>query len=319
MTDPNEPLFSLPLEEGAGAMLAAVAGDVAGGADLSGYSAVSQGMTVVAYHVMTHGRADRSILERDLLVMDGSEDGRSVLRGVSPQLRGWLDSAVSGDAGASPEPVGEAAAWSVPLGVWFRRDPGGLVDAAVTVARAITIDGPSVVAAAAVGAAVAGACFAQSGRDLVLGAAETADRVLRVVEEERYRFARADEAGSVAGLLRHSAALVDRPLAEIVRDFPADEATDAPVLGILLAAPVVSEPFRAIEAAAVRGGSLVGTITGGIVGARCGVRRWPWMVPNDTWFAAIGRRLVAGTSEVRDLPVPYAVEERLSFEGRGPV
>ena len=39
------PLFSLPLGEGSGALLAAAAGDVAGGADPHGYSALTQTAT----------------------------------------------------------------------------------------------------------------------------------------------------------------------------------------------------------------------------------------------------------------------------------
>ncbi len=49
------------------------------------------------------------------------------------------------------------------------------------------------------------------------------------------------------------------------------------------------------------------------MGARSGLLRWPWRVPNDTWFAEIGRRLVIRNRELRDLPVPQAVEERMTM------
>jgi hypothetical protein len=39
-------------------------------------------------------------------------------------------------------------------------------------------------------------------------------------------------------------------------------------------------------------------------------------VHNDTWFAEIGRRLVSRHAEIRDLPIPYAVEERMLMAAR---
>jgi hypothetical protein len=50
-----------------------------------------------------------------------------------------------------------------------------------------------------------------------------------------------------------------------------------------------------------------------MVGGRVGLKAWPWVVPNSTWFAEIGRRLVSSNRETRDIPVPYQVEERLTF------
>jgi hypothetical protein len=64
------------------------------------------------------------------------------------------------------------------------------------------------------------------------------------------------------------------------------------------------------------GGSETGAVTGAIVGARSGLRLWPWRVANETWFAEIGRRLVTRYREVRDLPIPYAVEERTKLSPR---
>ena len=81
--------------------------------------------------------------------------------------------------------------------------------------------------------------------------------------------------------------------------------------GLLLAAPVTDRHHGPIEQAARIGGSVLGAAVGGIVGARVGIKAWPWAFANDTWFAEIGRRLVRGPDEVRDLPIPYAVEQHL--------
>jgi hypothetical protein len=81
--------------------------------------------------------------------------------------------------------------------------------------------------------------------------------------------------------------------------------------GLLLAAPVVDRSHIPIEQAAKIGGSTLAAMVGGIVGARIGIRAWPWAFANDTWFAEIGRRLARGPQEVDDLPIPYAVEHHL--------
>jgi hypothetical protein len=86
--------------------------------------------------------------------------------------------------------------------------------------------------------------------------------------------------------------------------------------GLLLAAPVAPRHHVPISSAAQIGGSRLGAVVGAIVGARVGIRAWPWAFANDTWFAEIGRRLVRGPDEVRDLPIPYAVEQHLMSGGR---
>ena len=85
---------------------------------------------------------------------------------------------------------------------------------------------------------------------------------------------------------------------------------DGVLLAIAVAGNKTQEAVRLIDTAAQVGGSDVASITGAIVGARQATSMWPWRVPNDTWFAEIGRRLVSGETETRDLPIPYAVEER---------
>jgi hypothetical protein len=101
-------------------------------------------------------------------------------------------------------------------------------------------------------------------------------------------------------------------LKKVVEDGP-PAASEKPLVAIVLASSPSIEPYRLIEAAASIGGSEMASMVGAMVGARVGLRLWPWVVPNNTWFAEIGRRLVNGNRETRDIPVPYQVEERLTF------
>lgn len=318
--DPNRPLFSLAVDDGAGAILAAAAGDVAGGADPTAYSAVTQASTVIAYHLLTHSVVERDELARSLAELAGGDEGRFTYRAPSEAFEEWLKSARRGSPTVSALASSEPAARSVPIGVFHRREPDRLVTSAVNAARVTHLDATSAVAAAAVSGAVAGSCFVQAGADLVLGAAETADAAVSLIEEEPYRFGDVATARSVPNRLRGLARLVTAAPDEIVEGVRTDlgslDGVGRALLGIVLGANRYAEPIRLIEAAAVAGGSEAGAVCGGIVGARSGLVRWPWRVHNDTWFAEIGRRLVTRHDEIRDLPIPYAVEERMLMAAR---
>ncbi|HSJ29492.1 MAG TPA: hypothetical protein VLB67_14890, partial [Acidimicrobiia bacterium] len=180
-------------------------------------------------------------------------------------------------------------------------------------------DAATAVVATAVAGAVAGSCVVQARADHVLGAAETADRAVDSIGEEPYRFGDVAAASAAAGRLRSLAPLVRASPADIVEAVGRGgraQGIDAALLGIVLGADAGLEPVKAIEAAAVHGGTEAGVVTGAIVGARVGLIRWPWRVHNDTWFAEIGRRLVTRHAEIRDLPIPYAVEERMLMASR---
>jgi len=318
-TDPNVPLFSLSIDDGAGAVLAAAAGDVAGGAEPTSYSAVTQASTVLAYHLLTHGSVDRDILARGYVELAGGEDGRFTYRSPSAAFDEWLKSSMRANPTVSSLPSSEAAARSVPIGVFHRRDPALLVASAVHASRVTHLDASTAVIAAAVAGAVAGSCFVQAGADLVFGAAETAEQALAVIEAEPYRYGDVSVASGVPGRLRSLASAVAGEPDDIVaavRGVSEIRGIERAVLGIVLGANKLAEPIKLIEAAAVAGGSEAGAITGGIVGARSGLIRWPWRVHNDTWFAEIGRRLVSRHIEIRDLPIPYAVEERMLMAAR---
>ncbi|MEX2655825.1 MAG: ADP-ribosylglycohydrolase family protein [Acidimicrobiia bacterium] len=317
--DPNDPLFSLSVDEGAGAMLAAAVGDVAGGADSTSYSAITQAATVLAYHLLSRGLVERDVLARGWVEMAGGEEGRFTYRAPSAAFDEWVRSALRGNPTVSSLPSAEPAARSVPIGVFHRRRPDLLVASAVNASRVTHLDAATVVISAAVAGAVAGSCFVQAGADLVYGAAETADQAVKLIEAEPYRFGDANAAGTVPARLRSLATFVSREPEEIVAVFRQDgrsQGIDAAVLGIILGANKLADPIKLIEAAAIAAGSEASSVAGGIVGARSGLIRWPWRVHNDTWFAEIGRRLVTGHSEIRDLPIPYAVEERMLMAAR---
>jgi ADP-ribosylglycohydrolase len=318
-----EPLFSLPEGEGAGAPLGAAAGDVAGGANLTGYSSITQTTTIVGYHLLRLGAVDRPSLEAEFVEMHGLEGAGSVYRSLSVPFRRWLETARAGHAEPSVEFGLEPACRVAPIGVWFRRDPGGLVDAAIDVATATHAHAPAIVTAAAVAGAVAAGAFAQTGRDLVFAAAETADRALDRLGPRLRTLEAVEDAPVVGARLRGGADLVDAPHHEVATEvLSAGDGTalDHVVAALVLGSKPGIESYHLIEAAARMGGSPAAAMVGAIVGARTGIRQWPWIVPNDTWFAEIGRRLVDHHAEVRDLPLPYAVEERLlsADAGRAP-
>jgi ADP-ribosylglycohydrolase len=316
LSDTSTPLFSLQNGEGAGAPLAAAAGDVAGGRSEIGYSFFTQQATLVAYHLMRYDGVDRPVLSDDLTELTTDGVNPSVYRAPSEQFQNWLTEVTGGEAAATAEPSVEPAVRSFAVGVWFRRDPGRLVTAAMATARLTHIDAASVIAATAIAGATAASSFAQSGRDLILGSAEIADRALTEITVEDYLYSRVDEAKAMPARIRQMARWVGasgEELLERIADKHEPVATDWPLLAIVLAASYGVEPYRLIETAALLGGSQMGAMVGAIVGARVGIRSWPWVVPNDTWFAEIGRRLVKGSRETRDIPVPYQVEERLTY------
>ncbi|MDX1448249.1 MAG: ADP-ribosylglycohydrolase family protein [Acidimicrobiia bacterium] len=320
VADPRRPRFSLSVDDGAGALLGAVAGDVAGGAHPSSYSAITQASTVLAYHLLTNLGVDRDDYARGLVELAGGEHGQFTYRAPSEAFGEWLKSSRSGTPVVSALPSSEPAARSVPIGVFHRREPEKLVTSAVNAARVTHLDAGSAVAAAAVAGAVAGSCFVQAGADLVLGAAETAEAAVDVIEDEPYRFGDVGAARAIPSHLRELArAAGDEPeqVVESVRTrLGALDGLGRALVGIVLGANKPVEAIRLIEIAGNVGGSESGAICGGIVGARSGLVRWPWRVHNDTWFAEIGRRLVTRHDEIRDLPIPYAVEERMLMAAR---
>ena len=316
-----EARYSLVAGEGDGAILGLAAGDTAGGAWELGYSAITEQATVIAYHLIEHGEIDTGLLVHSIRELDGFDGEEPVYRAESRHLRQWLDRASADASSPGEEPTTDGLARSVPVGIAMRRDPERLVAAVLQVETLFTSHAPSVMASVVAAAAAAASAFAQSGRDLIAGVAETVEVAVAELTGRR-DLIEADFVSQAPESLR-----------AVISQFGVDGGEDVLSAlgagqdagpwdlmraGLLLAAPVIDRPHLPLEQAARIGGSLLGAAVGGIIGARVGIRAWPWAFANDTWFAEIGRRLVRGPNEVGDLPIPYAVEQHLiSGERRG--
>ncbi len=301
--------------EGDGAILGLAAGDTASGAWELGYSAITQQATIISYELIGSGQIDRSRITDSMLELDGSRDEEPVFRSETPGFRTWLDGAALGspvpDETPSLDPIGRSA----PLGVYYRREPEALYHEVVGLNRLFHNDAPSLLSGVIVAAAVAASCFGQIGRDLLLGVSESVEPAVSELSSGSVGLTNidliADAPDRISGLvdiygLRSSAEALDR-----VRIDGRSSSLDATLAMLLIAAPTADrshEPVaEGVKIAAGNGGAAVGAI----LGARVGIRAWPWAFANDTWFAEIGRRLVRGPAEVRDLPIPYAVEQHL--------
>lgn len=322
LLDANAPLYSLEREGGAGALLAAAAGDVAGGVVPDTYGANTQFGTVFAYHLMRNGGVDRDALQAEVLLLDGVGESHRTYRGESPDLRQWMDSAAEGAPAASTVESAGPSARSIAAGLRFRDQPDELVAATLRASRLTNLNAVSTVMAVATAGAVAASTYHQIGADLFAGVAETADRALSALEGEEFRFSDTEGARRLPERIRLLSRLVGESLRTVVGSLSLDNGpvgVESALLGLALGGDKNHDPVKLIGTAAQAGGSDVAIITGAIVGARNSTRRWPWRVPNDTWFAEIGKRLVQKQTETRDLPIPYAVEERVVLNiGTGP-
>ncbi len=301
-------------------MLGLAAGDTAGGAWELGYSAYTEQATIIAYHLIEHGRLDPALLIESIRELDGTQGEDPVYRAESAHFRIWLDRAAAGRAVADAEPSIDPGPRSVPLGVANRRDPDKLVTEVIELGLLFHSDARTVLAGGVVASAVAAACFGQSGRDLIGGVREAAELIAHelrgqsaVINSEGLSPALEDLSalGGLVGITRGEDAL------SAVGGSPEGRPWELMMAGLLLAAPVAERDHLPVEQAARIGGSALGGVVGAIVGARVGIKAWPWPFANDTWFAEIGRRVARGPSETRDLPIPYAVEQHL-MSGESP-
>jgi ADP-ribosylglycohydrolase len=306
------PKFSLVSGEGDGAMLGLAAGDTAGGLWEPGYSAVTEQATVIAYHLIENDALDLDAVVRALRELDGSDEEEPVYRAESPQFRAWLDQAAAGRPVPEEEPSLDGAPRAVPLGVSFRREPGRLRDAALALGKLFHDDPASILSGVVAAGAIAASCFGQSGRDLIIGIVEIAEpAAARLGPDSIGGTGPNDLVEGLRALAGHVGVTDGEEALAVVTEGREPGPWDRVRAGLLLSAPVVERPHLPVEQAAKIGGSPLAGMVGGIVGARVGIRAWPWVFPNDTWFAEIGRRLVRGPRETRDLPIPYAVEQHI--------
>jgi ADP-ribosylglycohydrolase len=307
-TTGESPLFSLVAGEGDGFLLGHAAGDAAGGAWELGYSAVTEQTTVIAYQLIEHRELDQQRTLRDIRELDGLEGDEPVYRAETSHFRTWLDRAAAGAPVPEEEPSLDAAPRAAPVGVAFRRDAERVVVESVALNRHFHRDASSLAAGAIVASAVAASCFGQSGVDLVAGVAEAVVPRRNLVAAGSRGAERLDRLEDDFARARRLVGSSDG--ASVLSDLGGDlsDPVQMALTGLALAASASARPHIPLEEAARVGGSVLGAAVGAIVGARTGIRPWPWVFANDTWFAEIGRRLVRGPDEIRDLPIPYAVE-----------
>lgn len=309
-SDQSTPLFSLVSGEGDGFLLGLAAGDAAGGAWHLGYSAVTEQATVVAYELIEHREVDAERVVGALMELDGANGGETVYRGETQGIRSWLDRAATGVAGPSSSPELDNLARTPPVGAAFRRDIDGLTTNALALSRVFSTHASSVALGLIGASAVAASAFGQSGRDLVMGVGEAVMAGAEAMGDDVDGSRRLETLEQTFSTLVASVG-VSSGDAALEATGPDRDPLALALAGLLLAAPVTDRPHRAVEEAARIGGSVLGAFVGAVVGARVGIRAWPWPLANDTWFAEVGRRVVRGPDEVRDLPIPYAVEQHL--------
>jgi uncharacterized protein YcfJ len=244
--------------------------------------------------------------------LDGSDEEEPVYRAESPQFRAWLDRAAAGRPVPEEDPSLDAAPRAVPLGITHRRHPERLREQALSLGRLFHVDPQSILSGVVAAGAVAASCFGQSGRDLITGIVEIAEPAAATLEPDPVSGAQpGDLVEGLRRIARHVGVIDGDEALAVISDGGDPAPWDLVRAGLLLSAPVVDRSHLPVEQAARLAGSPLAAMVGGIVGARVGIRAWPWAFANDTWFAEIGRRLVRGPNETRDLPIPYAVEHHL--------
>jgi hypothetical protein len=248
--------------------------------------------------------------------LDGSEDGEAVYRAETPSFRSWLDRAAAGRPVPEYEPCLDSVARAVPIGVTFSNDPRSVSWEALELGRLFDADAGSLTAGVISAASVAASCYGQAGRDLIAGVRETVFPVLEAIASEAENAARLESLPDEFDRLIEATGVVDATAAMLVVGGDRSDPLQVMLAGLLLVAPATERHHLPIEQAARIGGSVLAAAVGGIMGARVGIRAWPWAFANDTWFAEIGRRVARGPDEVRDLPIPYAVEQHLMTGAR---
>lgn len=292
---------------GAGCLLGLAAGDQGSGA---AYGHHSQLAMLVAYELLRTGAIEEVSLRHAVGRLAGGRAGRSRIRGAPLWLDGYLMQEKTSGLGAGPHGGTDVATRCVAIGVWHRDDVPALVADSVRAAAATHTDRPSIEAAVALAGAVAALSHGQHGRDLVAGALEVAQMAGSRIDGDPLFVG---DSGSIPAKLRRLVPLVGEPPSAIVARAEAERDSLGSVLaGIVIGAPLLSDPFDLISSAAVLRRRDVEVVVSALVGTQVGIVRWPSSIANDTWFAEVGRRLAERTRGIGDLPDLFEVEDRLS-------
>lgn len=297
-------------------MLGVAAGDTAGGAWELGYSAITEQAVVIAYELIENRGIDSGRLRAGLGELDGSQDEEPVYRAETTSFRAWLDRASTGDPAPSSQRGIDGLSRAAVVGVAFRRDPAAVIRETVSLSRVFDSDAASLAASLIAGTSTAASCFGQTGRDLIAGAKEAVVPVLGQLVENTTDPDRLSNLGAEMDRLIPRVGVIDGSEALEIAGGDITDPLHAVNAALLLAAPMNDRFHVAVEQAARIGGSALAAFAGALIGARVGIRAWPWPFANDTWFAEIGRRLVRGPYDLDGLPIPYAVEQHLMFGSR---
>ena len=296
---------------GEGALLGAAAGELLVSGTRRAYGFGVQQMVLTAYHLMRAQAVDGETFAANLLEFAYPQDGRSsVYRSPDSWFTAFLEESQRGPSTAMPFRNAGAAIRAVPVGVWFRKDADGLITTAIESARATHTRPESAVSSCVIAGAVAAAGYGQTGWDLVNGAIETAAQAERFI----------DRSTAVSDVLLRVPDLVGRSARDVsvaVMSWGVEDAeVEVTAMVVALSSPGFEQAAVVVREAAgvVAHAEHVAPLVGAVVGARNGLHRWPWSIPNDLWFAEIGRRLARQIAVVEDLPDPYAVEEVLNYE-----
>jgi ADP-ribosylglycohydrolase len=296
---------------GEGALLGAAAGDMLVSGTRRAYGATVQQMVFTAYHLLRSQPVEAEAIATQLLEFAYPPDGRvSVYRSPSPWLAAFIDEAKLSPPTPMPFSNAGAAIRAVPIGVWFRKEPESLIKGAIAAVGATHTRPESSIVGSVVAGMVAAAGYGQSGRDLVNGAVEVARRTERTLEVST----------SIPAMLADTAELIAGSAKDVSAEVLSWGANDTEVEVIAMVVALASRAFEEASvvvrnaAGVVSHADAVAPLVGAVVGARSGLHKWPWPLPNDLWFAELGRRLARRKPVVEDLPDPYAVEEVLNYE-----
>jgi ADP-ribosylglycohydrolase len=296
---------------GEGALLGAAAGDMLVSGTRRAYGAMVQQMVFSAYHLLQSRPIEAEAIATQLLEFAYPSDGRpSVYRSPSPWLAAFIEEAKLSPPTAMPFSNAGAAIRAVPIGVWFRKEPRLLIDGAIAAIRATHTRPESSIIGSVVAGMVAAAGYGQSGRDLVNGAVEVSRQAEQTLGVRTF----------IPDVISRATELIAGNAKDVSVEVLSWDANDTEVEVLAMVVAIASRAFEEASvvvrnaAGVVAHAETVAPLVGAVVGARSGLHRWPWPLPNDLWFAELGRRLARQNALVEDLPDPYAVEEVLNYE-----